>query len=131
MDARQSVVVTQKVSGWGPWRKSMLLTFVAALLLVVEFGTSTFGLFAASKLDQARTEITQMKQAVALYARKNHGFPDELSDVTQLGDHLIDPWGRPYRYRKEVDNEDGFLIFSEGKTERDDFDDIRSDELVR
>ncbi len=87
-----------------------------------------------SKFRQAEMEIALIWTATRLSDRNEGGLLDDLIELTQPANYLknvgkgeapVDPWGRPYLYRKGVDDYYGFLVWSEAEKEGDDRDDIR------
>lgn len=109
-------------------------------LIASAVGTNVFGLFAQSKVDQAKTEIITIKDAIGLYAGKNGGYPETLVELTtpfnylknvDKGENPVDPWGRPYEYVVDDNEEDGFIVWSRGEKQDDESDDIRSNEINR
>jgi len=119
-----------------------LLYLYFVLIIVVSVTTTTRRVGPpsahAGRDAQAKTEIQNIRDIIQFYAQEKGNLPNELSDLTQPGDNYlknvgdggipVDPWQREYRYaRGESNNDDGFVIWSLGKEEGDETDDIRSD----
>ncbi len=123
-------------------QKGMTLIEIMVVILILGLiasavGTNVFGIFADSKVNQARNEIANMKDVIQLVAQQQGSTPDSLEEVTQTGklknvakgEVPLDPWSRPYQYEKTTETDEGFVLWSTGAEESDETDDIRSDEL--
>ena len=124
-----------------------MLVVIALLALIAGFAAPrVIGLFGQAKGDSAKIQIEMLAGALGHYRLDVGGFPSEEQGLAALvsrpadaarwnGPYLqgsevpLDPWGRPYRYRRPADGRD-FEIVSLGADGADGGDgenaDIRS-----
>lgn len=74
-------------------------TLIATALLAVGADAAVAGLsgqLEQARIEQARQEITQIREAIELYRTRHHELP---SSLTELGPNIpLDPWGHSYEY---------------------------------
>lgn len=124
------------------YRRKRGFTLVELMLVIVILGilaaaaVNTFtGVSEDARITRAKTDIQTIQTAVRMFELEMGSFPtddegiDELTNQTE--DHKayldklpLDPWGNPYNYREESENDQPFPdIWSNGKDGEEGTDD--------
>lgn len=94
------------------------LVLVSAFVLLILFGTIEH-----THADKARYQLRRLDSSLQEFRTLEGRFPEKLealvayeleSGAQLIGrSHIIDPWGRPFFYRRSEDG-DAFLLFTLG-----------------
>jgi general secretion pathway protein G len=95
--ARIHALVPQRGAGFT--LIELVITFAVAAALATVAIVHYFGYVEKARVARAVAEIESISRAIdALLTDEEAELPDTLADVE--ADHMLDPWGNPYRYLK-------------------------------
>ena len=78
-----------------------LIAVLAAVLIVGSFAIPAFnGYVARSRVARAVSDIGTISLKIHRWQRDTHNLPETLAEAGLAG---VDPWGRPYVYRRAAD----------------------------